>query len=258
MYCLSIDTTAKTASACISEYSGGLLLPICETNLNGTLTHSETLLPMIDNIFRMSGRSIDDIGVIALSAGPGSFTGVRIGASAAKGLSFSLKSKGIKHVCVPVSSLESLANNICVPLESGVVICPVMDARRSQVYNALFTAEGGNILTRLCPDRLITAADLHNELCGMSGVSKVILVGDGVFVAKKVFDASEKRFDYEIAGGGFVYQHAFSVAKTAFDYIDKWENNREKYNGAALSPIYLRASQAEREREEKLKNSGCK
>ncbi len=250
MLCLSVDTTAKTAAVCVSEYSDKGLLPLCESCVNGTLTHSETLLPMINNCLERCGKGVEDIDVFAVSAGPGSFTGVRIGVAAIKGLSFSKKEK---HICYPVSSLEALACNLCAPLAKNVIICPVMDARRSQVYNALFKLKSGKIV-RLCDDRLITAAELHKELCEQYADSRILLVGDGVFVAEKEFSRQDvSKLHYEIASGGLVFQSAFSVAKAAFDHIDEWKDvdSNIRYCGKELSPVYLRASQAERELAEK-------
>ena len=142
MYILAIDTTAKTASVCVGKDDNGEFTPLSLWTSNCGFTHSETLLPMIDSCLSSSGICADDIDTIAVSAGPGSFTGVRIGVACAKGISFGLSAKGINHRCVSVSSLEALAEN--VRNYSGYIICPVMDARRSQFYNALFKATGKN------------------------------------------------------------------------------------------------------------------
>ena len=254
MLMLSIDTTAKSASVCVSELSGGVHLPLFRANINGTLTHSETLLPMIDEALRLSHKTLAEVDAIAVSTGPGSFTGVRIGVAAAKGLSFAMRND---HVCVPVSSLEGLANNLRIPMSDDTVICPVMDARRSQVYNALFVFDGEK-MTRLCDDRLITAEELFCELNRDYAGKKIILVGDGAFVAKGVFDKLNDGMDYkyEIAFGGVLYEDAFSVACAAIDHINEWQKSDGnlkigEYSGKALSPTYLRASQAERELKEK-------
>lgn len=253
MVLLSMDTTAKTASVCVSEIKDGVHLPLYEASINGTLTHSETLLPMTDEALRFSHKSLDEVDVIAVSTGPGSFTGVRIGVAAAKGLSFAMKNS---HVCIPVSSLEGLANNLRLATGENTVICPVMDARRSQVYNALFSFDG-TAMKRLCEDRLVTAEELRTELCAEYKGKRVLLVGDGAFVAKSVFDrAQDNAFTYETVSGGLIFQNAFSVAVAALDHADKWcdgdgKPKAEEYGGKTLSPTYLRASQAERERNEK-------
>lgn len=142
-------------------------------------------------------------------------------------------------------------------MSDGTVICPVMDARRSQVYNALFVFDGER-MTRLCDDRLITAEELFRELNSAYCGKRIILVGDGAFVAKGVFDKLNDGvgIKYEIAFGGVLYEDAFSVACAAIDHINEWQTSDGKlkigeYSGKALSPTYLRASQAERERKEK-------
>ena len=137
MYILSVDTTAKTAAAAVSEVKDGVVFPLCESRLNSTLTHSESILPMIDFCLKNSNVGIDQVDVLAISAGPGSFTGVRIGISTIKGLAFG--NDNVK--CVPVSALESLCENVSDE-QKGTVICACMDARRNQFYNALFSANG--------------------------------------------------------------------------------------------------------------------
>lgn len=251
MYILAIDTTAKTASVCLAEQStDGVLLPLSRHTVSCGFTHSETLLPMIDGCLSDAGISCDDLGLIAVSAGPGSFTGVRIGVSCAKGISFALEAKGIAHSCAAVSSLEALALN--VKAYSGHILCPVMDARRSQFYNALFKVGRNGALKRLCPDGMPTAQELYDNLSESFPGKKVLLAGDGAFLCKKLFDQlSEQRdctFKYEVCDTSYIFQDAFSVACAAV------KKDAVLCDGAALSPIYLRASQAERERLEKEAN----
>lgn len=252
MYILAIDTTAKTASVCVGKEENGTFTPLSSWTSNCGFTHSETLLPMIDSCLSSSGICADDIGTIAVSAGPGSFTGVRIGVACAKGISFGLCAKGIDHKCVSVSSLEALAEN--VKNYSGYIICPVMDARRSQFYNALFKTVGGK-LKRLCEDRLPTADVIFNELSEKYGGKKILLVGDGALLCKKLFDElSEEKggasFRYTLCDSADMYQDGCSVAKCAL-----FSKEAKAVTGAKLSPVYLRASQAERERLEKEANS---
>lgn len=246
MYILAIDTTAKTASVCIAKVCEEEITPCSLWTTNCGFTHSETLLPMIDSCLGATGISTDNLEIIAVSAGPGSFTGVRIGVAAAKGISFGLAAKGIAHKCVEVSSIEALAEN--VKNYSEYVICPVMDARRSQFYNGLFGTENGKI-KRLCNDRLSTAAELYNDINKKFVNQKILLVGDGAILCKKLFDKiaveSENKcnFEYTVCDSSDMYQNAYSVAKTAI-----FSQNVKNTDGARLSPIYLRASQAERER----------
>ncbi len=138
MYILSVDTTAKTATACVAKDDKTIgLVPVSSIGLNSTLTHSESLLPMVDSCLHMAKLSLSDIDYIAITAGPGSFTGVRIGVAAVKGLSFST---GGRIPCIPLSTLLCLARNL-EGLPEGTVVCPLMDARREQFYNALFVIE---------------------------------------------------------------------------------------------------------------------
>ena len=250
MYTLATDTTAKTASVCVANGSETELIPLSLWTSNCGFTHSETLLPMIDSCLSSAGIISDDIGVIAVSAGPGSFTGVRIGVSCAKGISFALTAKGISHRCIEVSSLAALSEN--VKNYSGYIICPVMDARRSQFYNALFKTGRNGKLVRLCDDRLPTADQIYSELSEKYSGKKILLVGDGATLCKNLFDkftdekGTECPFKYTLCDSADMYQNAFSVAKTAVFSKEACETS-----GAGLSPIYLRASQAERERLEK-------
>ncbi len=247
MYILAIDTTGKTASVCVAKKEDGVLSPLSLRTTNCGYTHSETLLPMIDGCLADAGLSTSDISTLAVSAGPGSFTGVRIGVASAKGISFGLSAKGVSHACIEVSSLEALAEN--ARAYSGYILCPVMDARRSQFYNALFKVARSGELKRLCEDRLPTAKELYGELSEKYAGKKLLLIGDGARLCKRLFDdlseGSECPFRYEVCDSAQMYQDAFSVAKVACRHSDK------AVSGAALSPIYLRASQAERERKEK-------
>ena len=171
MKIIAFDSTAKAASAAVSE--DGRLLALYTVD-NG-LTQSELLLPMAESVLHSLRLTFDDIDLFTCCVGPGSFTGVRIGASLVKGLAF-----GKDVPCIGVSSLEALARNmIC----SDGLICPVMDARRNQLYNALFSCKNGT-LTRLTEDRLLTAAELKAELDQYSDT--VYFVGDGCDIANNL------------------------------------------------------------------------
>lgn len=248
MNILSIDTTAKTVSVCIAKQDEKDLIPLVRTTSNCGFTHSETLLPIISDCLQAAQLKIDDIGILACSAGPGSFTGVRIGISCIKGLSFALAQKKIAHRCIGVSSVEALCENAAN--YSGYIICPVMDARRSQFYNALFSKGAGGKIVRLCQDRLPTASEIYCELCEKYAGKKVLLVGDGANLCKKLFDTLAKdgkcTFSYRVCDYADMYQDAFSVAKVALRHRSEFQES-----GKNLSPVYLRASQAERERIEK-------
>lgn len=226
MRLLSIDSSAKSASCAIMHdfaLEG-------EFFINGGFTHSETLMPMVEALYKTLSLSNSDIDLFAVNVGPGSFTGVRIGVSAVKGMAFATGKP-----CVGVSSLLSLAYNI-----SGFdgIICPVMDARRSQFYNALFYQDGDERV-RLCPDRAIGGEELLGELKALK--KPVILVGDGALLCYNSFEIIE---GISLAHEDIRLSRASSVARAAL-----WAYSRaEQTDSRGLSPFYLRPSQAERER----------
>ncbi len=230
MLTLAIDTTANTATAALCR--DGKMVSLY--TVNGLLTHSETLLPMIENMLSKCAVSVDDVDVFAVCEGPGSFTGVRIGVSLIKGLAFD-KNKP----CVGVSTLDALVANL--DGFTGHTV-PVMDARRNQVYTAIF-CDG----ERLSEDMLIPLSELEAKLVSM-GVHEIRLVGDGFDIAKAYFENTAVRvLDTPPM---LIPQNAFSVALCAEKAVKDGDFTDRK-----LSARYLRASQAEREREEKLKNS---
>jgi tRNA threonylcarbamoyladenosine biosynthesis protein TsaB len=229
MKILALDSTALTASVALIENERLLAL----TTLNNGLTHSETLLPMVESLLHSTGNTASDIDIFACSAGPGSFTGVRIGASTIKGLAF-----GRGKVCIGVSTLHALAYNlICC----DGIIAPVMNARRNQVYNALFECKDGR-LKRLTPDRAISVPELDAELSGYE--ENICLCGDGYEMVKsaliktKVCDTPEP----------LIWQNGYSVAACALELYQSGVRTTD----TDLVPTYLRLPQAERERLEKL------
>ncbi len=227
MKILAFETSAKAGSVALLE--DGKLLG--ENYQNTGLTHSQTLMSMAEALLAHCGLTVKEIDAVAVAAGPGSFTGVRIGVAAAKGLAW-----GAELPCYGVSTLEAMALNLGV--YDGIV-CPVMDARRSQVYNALFAAEGG-VLTRLQPDRAISLEDLGKELKNCE--KPIFLVGDGSILCYTtlVEDVPLLRLPPEHR----MHQRAAGVALAAQMQLDQGLPG----DGAALSPNYLRLSQAERER----------
>ena len=234
MKILALDSTSKTATAAITEDEKLIGLTVLDTQN----THSVTLLPTINSLLENSGTDIGEIDLFVCSAGPGSFTGVRIGAATVKGLAFTENKP-----CVGVSSLEALAMNINA--ENGI-ICPVMDARRGQLYNALFSAEADGKMKRLTEDRIITKDELRDELYGR-GV-RIYLTGDGYKIAKAALTETDCPETPELQR----YHNAYNVALLGYrKYLSASESEREAFTPSALSPIYLRASQAERERLER-------
>ncbi len=247
MYILSVDTTAKTAAVSVCKYDNDIVSVKSTCAFNGTLTHSETLLPMID--FCLDGADVvfDDVSLCAVSAGPGSFTGVRIGISTLKGLAF-----GRKIPCVPVSALHALALNVDFE-KRGTVVCACMDARRNQFYNALFSADGKGNLKRLCEDRAISAEDLYTELCNKYGAKNIVLVGDGAQLAYKLMhENNDCPLKLSLARQDLLLQNGYSVAKAAIMEYNS-SGNKQEFDANVLLPSYLRLPQAERERNERLK-----
>ena len=169
MKILAIDTSALVATAALCEDE----TPIAVSSQKSGLTHSATMLPIIKNIMDNTGTSIDDIDMFAVSEGPGSFTGIRIGISTVKGLAF-----GKNKICVGVSTLEAMARTVA-SFCTDALICPVMDARRNQLYNAIFEYRGGKLL-RVTPDRTVMADDLARELESGDENDDYILVPTGM------------------------------------------------------------------------------
>lgn len=228
MILLALDSTAVVATAAIMK-DGEVL---ASQTVNCGKTHSETLLPLIETLYHKLGLSPKETDIFACSAGPGSFTGVRIGTALIKGMAFGEKP------CVGVSTLEALAENL---KEMNGLLVPVMDARREQVYNALFSCKNGKI-ERLTPDRIIMLKDLEEELSQYQG--PIYLCGDGYALAKGYL----KNSDIQDTPDELIMQNAASVAALAYrEYLAG-----NTVSDGELRPIYLRAPQAERERNEKL------
>lgn len=231
MKILSLDSTSVTASAAITENGKTL----AENFINNGLTHSQTLMPLAEKTLVESGISIKDIDLLAVTNGPGSFTGVRIGIASVKGMADALNKP-----CFAVSTLEAIAE----PLENeDVIACAVMDARCNQVYTAIF--ENGN---RLCEDKAVLIDELGEELKKYN--KKVVFIGDGAKICYEKLN--ELLENCEIAGENIRYIHASSIGRLAEDKINKGENTTDS---AKLVPFYLRLPQAERELNNKLKKN---
>ena len=232
MLILAFETSAKAASVAVVE--DGKLLG--ESYQNTGLTHSQTLLVMAENLLKQCGKTAQDVTAVAAAHGPGSFTGVRIGAAAAKGFSW-----GRDIPCYGVSTLEAMAEGLGV--WDGYV-CPVMDARRSQVYNALFRAERGT-LTRLAPDRAVSLTELGEEIKNLE--KPVFLVGDGAVLCYNTLSKDIPAL--VLPPEHRMHQRAVGVAILAA----RQAAAGLAPSGGELTPNYLRLSQAERERLEKQK-----
>lgn len=230
MLTLAFETSAKAASVALHD---GMRL-LGESYQNTGLTHSQTLMAMAESLLEQCGYGAHQVEAVAVAAGPGSFTGVRIGVAAAKGLAW-----GRSIPCYGVSTLEAMAKNLGV--WQGYV-CPVMDARRAQVYNALFYANGGR-LERIAPDRAISLQALGQELAALK--EPVFLTGDGSTLTYGTL--AEEIPALVMPPEHRMHQRAAGVALVAAEQIAAGIPG----DGASLEPNYLRLSQAEREKLER-------
>ncbi len=237
MLILALDSTALAASVSLCEDEALL----AEFTIHTGHTHSETLLPMVESALSIIGRTIEEVDLFACTSGPGSFTGVRIGAATVKGLAF-----GRGKPCIGVSTLESLARNAAT--HKGI-LCPAMNARRGQVYNALFASDGQTV-TRLCPDRPLAITELGEELAQKYPEQSIYLVGDG---ARLVYDAlADTRGErLVLLPERLLHQSGYNTAQAALRLYREGVRTTD----AELAPIYLRPSQAERTRAERLKGT---
>ena len=233
MKILGIDSSGLVASAAIAVEKN----IIAEFTVNNKQTHSQTLLPMIEKVVDMSGIELEQIDAIAIAAGPGSFTGLRIGSATAKGIGLALK----KPV-VSVPTLEGLAYRVSV---FDGIICPIMDARRNQVYTGIYKMDKGNLVC-LSEQKAVEIHEIMEELEKYD--EKVIFLGDGVEVQRETIEKEFKK-EYCFAPIHLSKQSAAAVAVLGDIYF----NQGKAEDAAEHKPIYLRKSQAEREREERLK-----
>ena len=231
MNILALESSASACSAALCR-DGALAAQFFQ---NSGLTHSRTLLPMVHDMMRSCGERLERVDVIAAAAGPGSFTGLRIGVSPAKGLAWSLGKP-----CASCSTLESMAWPLA-HLEGKLIVC-AMDARRNQVYNALFLAKGER-LERLTPDRAISLAELGEELKKFQFPQ--IVVGDGAGLCYNTL--REQSPGMGMAPVHLRTQSAWGVARAAQELAEKGALTA----GEKLVPVYHRLSQAERERLER-------
>ena len=230
MKILAVDSSAKTASVAIVDSDAQL---ISESFVNAGLTHSETLLPMISSALSFAKLKVSDIDSFVITDGPGSFTGIRIGIAAVKGLAAPNNTP-----CCGVSTLKAMAYNL---LDEDCIACCAMDARCQQVYFAAFRCKGGKV-ERLTKDMAIPADTVADYLKDYSD-EKIICLGDGAYIA---FDAIKDKFDnVELARGQRLNQRAYGAACAAV------YENLEFNEPGALLPVYLRLSQAERELKKK-------
>ncbi|CZT55104.1 tRNA (adenosine(37)-N6)-threonylcarbamoyltransferase complex dimerization subunit type 1 TsaB [Solibaculum mannosilyticum] len=235
MRILAIDSTAVSASCALMEEQK----LTAEFYMNCGLTHSETLMPMINDVLRYTGTTPQEIDYLAVAAGPGSFTGVRIGVAAIKGMALALDLP-----CVGVSTLEAMAWNLVG--REKTTVCAVMDARCKQVYQAFFEVDETSV-TRRCEDRAISIEQLGQEI--VKANEPVMLVGDGAQLCmQELMDTGL----VQLAPLAIRYQRASGVAQAA----EKEIHLGNILNGDQLRPVYLRLPQAERELKKKIQSGG--
>ncbi len=223
----AFETSAKAGSVALLEDN----ILLAESYQNTGLTHSQTLLSMAEDLLRSCGLTAADVDAVAVAAGPGSFTGVRIGVAAAKGFAW-----GGEKPLYGVSTLEAMALGLGV--HTGYVL-PVMDARRAQVYNALFHAQDG-VTSRMCEDRAISLQDLGEEIKNLQ--EPIFLVGDGSTLCYNTLKDTVEAL--VLPPEHRMHQRAAGVGLAAAAMIARGETG----DAAGLQPNYLRLSQAERER----------
>ncbi len=229
---LALESSAGPASCAVFRVENGQQKLLATSFVNNGLTHSQTLLPMVTDTIHTASITLEDINVLAVAVGPGSFTGVRIGVSATKGLAFP---KGLP--CAAVSTLAGMARRIeGLPFTGRILTA--MDARCGQIYTAMFSLENG-VLARITPDEALPLAEVKQRL--LSENIQVMLVGDG---AELCYTAWKDDIPWLVlAPTEYRYQHAVGVAREAAIAVQQGE----LVSGENLLPAYLRLPQAERE-----------
>jgi len=235
MRILAIESSSLVASVAIVEDG----VTLAEYTANFKMTHSQTLLPMIDSMGSLFGIDLETIDAIAVSGGPGSFTGLRIGSATAKGLGLALK-KPLIHV----PTLDGTAYNL---YGASGLICPIMDARRSQVYTGIYRFE--KEFQVVMEQDAMDMGELIEKLNGMG--ERVIFLGDGVPVHEKMIK-EKMTVPYDFAPAHVNRQRASAIATLGAKYFAEGKIQ----DAADHGPDYLRKSQAEREREEKEAKNG--
>lgn len=233
-----MDSSGLVASVAVVEDGSAESVTVAEFTVNYKKTHSQTLLPMLDEVSGMIELDIDTIDAIAVAAGPGSFTGLRIGSATAKGLGLALK-KPLIHV----PTLHGLAYNLC---GTGKVVCPIMDARRGQVYTGIFEFDG-NELVVLEDQTAVSIEELGAKLAVYD--REIVFLGDGVPVFRKSLEEdimAGKKISF--APAHLNRQRAAAVGALGIRY---YKEGRLETAGEH-QPDYLRVSQAERERKERM------
>ncbi len=234
MKILALESSGLVASVAVWEDHK----IIGEFSTNFKKTHSQTLLPMLDKVVQMLELKLEEIDAIAVSKGPGSFTGLRIGSATAKGLGLALDKP-----LIGVPTVDALAYNL---YGTKRLICPMMDARRAQVYTGLYTFEGGQFKI-VCPQKACSLEEIAEQINALG--KETILLGDGIPVYEKMIK-DMLHVPYSMAPAHLAYQRAGALASLAAIYFEEGKTETAK----AFKPDYLRVSQAERELMEKDKS----
>lgn len=237
MRILALDSSGLVASVAVVEKDGEETSTIAEYTVNYKKTHSQTLLPMLEEIAHMTELDLNTVDAIAVAGGPGSFTGLRIGSATAKGLGLALK-KPLIHI----PTLEGLAYNLW---GTDKIVCPIMDARRGQVYTGIYEFDGNEL--RVLEDQMaVSIEELGEKLKQYS--RPVVFLGDGVPVfRKRLVTEIMPESDLHFAPASMNRQRAASVGSLAIRYYEEGKTE----TAVEHQPDYLRVSQAERERAER-------
>lgn len=229
---LAVESSATPASCALLRVEEHGCTLLCEAAVNTKLTHSQTLLPMITDMLKNAGLAVSDVDALAIAHGPGSFTGVRIGVAAVKGLSFA-----DDLPCVGVSTLEAMALRFDGVPYTGRILT-AMDARCNQIYTALFACDNG-VITRLTPDKALPIAEVGERL--KNETSPILVMGDGAELCYRALHEIVPILS--LAPVSLRLQHAVGVARAAVAAVA----DGQAVSGDALLPVYLRLPQAERE-----------
>ena len=231
MKILAVDTSSRNCSVSIVEVDENKNINvIAQGNNNDERTHSVKLMPMIDNMFKTSNLSLDNIDLLACCLGPGSFTGIRIGIATMKAFA------DVKNIpTVGVTSLESLAYNI----EKNATICPIIDCKNNNVYSAMFELKDNNTYVQI-GDNIADTIELALENCKLYSENPIVFIGDGSVLHKDLI--LEKFANKDIKFSDKNIQSSVSLARCAYDKYLKGEYG----DSSNISPLYLRKSQAER------------
>lgn len=238
MRVLAVDSSGLVATVAIVEENDSEAKTIAEYTTNFKKTHSQTLLPMLDEVVKMTEIDLDTIDAIAVSGGPGSFTGLRIGSATAKGLGLAL-GKPLIHV----PTVDGLAYNFCY---TDQIVCPIMDARRNQVYTGIYRFENDKMVV-LEAQMAVGIEELAEKLCQYEDLG-VIFLGDGVPVHRLKLEKelmSGRRISF--APAHMNHQRAATVGALGLLYLKEGKTE----TATEHKPDYLRVSQAERERAER-------